>query len=204
MADLTREERNRFHAIIAALAVACAIMFTGATVYCVRCAQARQTSETLMLHVSALEDDKDILDERIMATEAMLRQAYDRISELEAEKEELTRRWEESSFALDEIVNETGWTQLGTFKLTFYCPCERCCGKWANGITATGTTAAEGRTIAVDPKVIPLGSEVRINGHTYIAEDTGVSGRTIDVFVNDHQEALRLGVQHADVEWRTI
>ena len=50
---------------------------------------------------------------------------------------------------------------LGEFKLTAYCPCMKCCGK-TDGITATGTTATEGRTIAVDPRVIPYGSTVTI------------------------------------------
>lgn len=50
---------------------------------------------------------------------------------------------------------------LGEFRLTAYCPCMKCCGK-TDGITSTGTTAAEGRTIAVDPRVIPYGSAVTI------------------------------------------
>ena len=45
---------------------------------------------------------------------------------------------------------------LGEFTLTAYCPCMKCCGK-TDGITSTGTTATEGRTIAVDPLVIPYG-----------------------------------------------
>jgi len=89
---------------------------------------------------------------------------------------------------------------LGEYKITHYCPCEECCGK-TDGITYTGTTATEGRTIAVDPDVIPLGSEVNINGQVYIAEDTGgaIKGKRIDVFVNSHEEALELGVDYAPV-----
>mgnify|MGYP005784316259 CR=1 FL=1 len=64
-----------------------------------------------------------------------------------------------------------------------YCPCTYCCGK-SNGITATGTQAKAGRTIAVDPKIIPLGSTVIINGREYIAEDTGggIRGYKVDIF----------------------
>lgn len=64
-------------------------------------------------------------------------------------------------------------TSLGVFKITHYCACSICCGEYSNGITASGTTAQAGRTIAVDPSLIPLGSSVVINGHTYVAEDTG-------------------------------
>ena len=90
---------------------------------------------------------------------------------------------------------------LGRFKLTAYCNCSKCCGKWAGGPTASGVMPKAGRTIAVDPKVIPLGSKVKINGHTYVAEDTGgaIKGNRIDVYHSSHSAALDFGVQHADV-----
>lgn len=95
---------------------------------------------------------------------------------------------------------------MGEFKLTAYCPCAMCCGKWANGITATGTTATEGRTIAVDPRVIPYGSSVTIyfadgTSHTYTAEDCGgaIKENRIDVFFDDHETARAFGVQSAMV-----
>jgi 3D (Asp-Asp-Asp) domain-containing protein len=87
-----------------------------------------------------------------------------------------------------------------TFKVTAYCPCELCCGQYANGITATGTVATAGRTIAVDPTVIPYGSEVILNGHTYIAEDCGgaIKGNKIDMFFDTHEEALQWGVRYIE------
>ena len=92
---------------------------------------------------------------------------------------------------------------LGEYTLTAYCPCARCCGK-DDGITATGTLAAEGRTIAVDPRVIPYGSHVLLifpdgTQHAYIAEDCGggINGSRIDVFFADHETARIFGVQSA-------
>lgn len=89
---------------------------------------------------------------------------------------------------------------LGTFKFTAYCPCFKCCGK-SDGITKTGTKATEGRTIAVDPNKIPLGSTVIIDGHEYIAEDVGgcIKGNKIDVFFDNHKTALDFGVQYKEV-----
>jgi 3D (Asp-Asp-Asp) domain-containing protein len=89
---------------------------------------------------------------------------------------------------------------LGRFKITAYCPCFDCCGK-VDGITASGTKVREGRTIAVDPKVIPLGSKVEIDGKTYIAEDVGgaIKGNTIDLFFNSHSEANSWGVKYRNV-----
>lgn len=90
---------------------------------------------------------------------------------------------------------------LGEFTITHYCPCELCCGEWADGITYTGTEATEGRTIAVDPDVIPLGSTVIIDGHEYIAEDIGgaIQGNRIDIFMESHEAALIEGVTIAEV-----
>ena len=90
---------------------------------------------------------------------------------------------------------------LGVFKLTAYCACEKCCGEYANGYTATGTLATEGRTIAVDPRVIPYGTHVIIDGHEYIAEDCGggIKQNRIDVFFGSHDAALQFGVGEAEV-----
>ncbi|MBQ5657957.1 MAG: 3D domain-containing protein [Peptococcaceae bacterium] len=90
---------------------------------------------------------------------------------------------------------------LGEFKCTAYCSCSTCCGVWADGITYTGVQAVENRTIAVDPNVIPLGSVVEINGREYVAEDIGgaIKGNRIDVYFDNHQEALAWGVQHHEV-----
>ena len=92
------------------------------------------------------------------------------------------------------------WTSLGEHRITHYCDCERCCGKWAGGKTASGTIPTRYQTIAVDPAEIPLGATVYIEGYGYrIAEDTGVSSGTIDVFCPDHQLCLRYGVKRREV-----
>lgn len=88
-----------------------------------------------------------------------------------------------------------------TFEVTAYCPCELCCGEWADGITYTGTIATEGRTIAVDPNVIPLGTTVTIDGEDYIAEDIGgaVQGNHIDMFFDSHNDAINFGRQYLEI-----
>lgn len=81
-------------------------------------------------------------------------------------------------------------TLLGTFRLTGYCSCDQCSEGYGSR-TATGGHAAAGRTIAVDPRVIPYGTHVLINGHEYVAEDCGgaVKNRHIDIYFNSHREA---------------
>ena len=90
---------------------------------------------------------------------------------------------------------------LGEFKTTAYCPCPVCCGEWADGLTYTETVATEGRTIAVDPDVIPLGSIVEINGVEYVAEDIGgaIKDNRIDIFFSSHEDALEWGVQYYEI-----
>lgn len=97
-------------------------------------------------------------------------------------------------------TNEMYGQNLGNFQITYYCACEICCNK-ADGITATGTPVVEGQTIAVDPRVIPYGTKVIIGGHIFTAEDCGgaIQGNHIDIYVNNHAEAMALGVTNADV-----
>lgn len=66
------------------------------------------------------------------------------------------------------------------------------------GKTSTGTTVTEGRTIAVDPKVVPLGWWVYIDGIGFRrAEDTGsaVKGNVIDVYFDSNAYATRFGLK---------
>lgn len=84
---------------------------------------------------------------------------------------------------------------VGYYTLTYYCSCAKCCGK-TNGITAWGTKATAGRTIATS-KQFAFGTKLIINGHEYVVEDRGgaIQGNKIDVYVNSHSEALQLGVK---------
>lgn len=106
----------------------------------------------------------------------------------------------------------TEFADLGEFTVTYYCPCAECCGVWAenrtDGIvyTASGAIAQEGRTIAVDPDLIPYGTEVVVrysdgDEAVYIAEDSGgaIQGSRIDVYMESHEAALLEGIKTAQV-----
>ena len=94
--------------------------------------------------------------------------------------------------------------------MTHYCICQKCCGKSPDnpdyGITASGRKATPYVSVAVDPDVIPLGSDVLVDYgdgeiHYYRADDTGgaVKGNHIDLCVGSHQEAINLGVNSVTV-----
>ena len=65
--------------------------------------------------------------------------------------------------------------------------------------TASGTPVRWG-VVAVDPKVIPLGSRLMIEGFedVFVAEDTGggVRGNHVDIYFPDVASAIRFGVQY--------
>lgn len=89
---------------------------------------------------------------------------------------------------------------LGIFRTTAYCPCRKCSEGWG-ARTCTGAIASAGHTIAVDPRVIPLGTKVMINGTIYTAEDRGggVKGNHIDIFFNTHGETRAYGTKNVEV-----
>lgn len=92
---------------------------------------------------------------------------------------------------------------LGTFKITWYCPCRKCSGKWGYQ-TSSGARCTEGRTVAADPRVLKAGTRVKINGHEYVVEDTGggVRGNHIDIFNESH--AVCLDLEHGEKYWEVF
>lgn len=98
---------------------------------------------------------------------------------------------------------ETQEMRMCVFTVTAYCPCEKCCGEYANGYTATGEKATQGVTVAADPDVLPMGTEIELDGHTYTVQDTGgaIAGNRLDLYFDSHEDALRWGVREKIVRW---
>lgn len=91
--------------------------------------------------------------------------------------------------------------------VTAYCPCVKCCGPNAQGITASGkpVTHNGGRFVAADRRILPLYKRLVVPG--YHADepvqvlDTGsaIKGYRLDVYFPSHQTALEWGKQWLDV-----
>ncbi|WP_313413207.1 3D domain-containing protein [Sedimentibacter sp.] len=95
---------------------------------------------------------------------------------------------------------------VGEFEITYYTAGPESTGKSPGhpqyGITASGTTVEEGRTIAADWDVLPVGTKVYIDGiGERTVEDTGglIVDKCIDVYVEDVETALQGGRHMADV-----
>lgn len=117
-----------------------------------------------------------------------------------------------STEQMTEEVKEPKIISLGEYRLTAYCGCSKCCGKWGenrpldeNGkpivYTANMSVAKEGVTIAADISILPYGTKVIIDGHEYIVQDKGgvINGNRIDIYFESHQDALNFGVQYKEI-----
>ena len=95
-------------------------------------------------------------------------------------------------------------------KVTGYCPCSKCCGKFADGITANGHKIQPGDTFVAADKRYSFGTEMVIegysNGKSIKVLDRGgaIRGNKLDAFFHTHQEALEWGVRYIDVKVRDI
>ena len=137
---------------------------------------------------------------------AYLDNGVELFGDISIESEEIVPQTKENVSVKVNTPKEEKVVYMGDFVATAYCVCYKCCGKTpehpAYGITASGTKATPGRTVAVDTNKIPLGSTVIIDGKEYVAEDTGgsIKGNRIDICYESHESALQFGRQTVEVK----
>jgi 3D (Asp-Asp-Asp) domain-containing protein len=91
------------------------------------------------------------------------------------------------------VAARDGYT-LVDMDVSAYCACEKCCGKWADGVTASGVPA-EGFIVAA-PARYPFGTIMDITGYGVASvQDRGgaITGDKIDLLFSSHQKALEWG-----------
>jgi 3D (Asp-Asp-Asp) domain-containing protein len=92
-------------------------------------------------------------------------------------------------------------------EVTAYCPCTKCCGPNAQGITASGklVTHNGGKFVAADTSVLPFGKMLSIPGYAdnqkveVIDRGGAIKGYKLDLYFPTHAEALVWGRQQLDV-----
>ena len=138
------------------------------------------------------QNDEQI--EKIVLSEEIIKEPIDRIVQVQKNIVTTSRAGYERT---QTTGNKVGETRI--FKVTAYCSCAKCCGK-TNGITASGTKATAGRTVATSSQ-FSFGTQLDIGGYTYTVEDRGgaIKGNRIDVYMNSHAEALAWGVRYLPV-----
>lgn len=103
------------------------------------------------------------------------------------------------------VVPAGSWQPV-QMEVTAYCPCRRCCGPKACGITASGNpVSVNGSQFVAADRSLAFGTMIRIpgyaGGHAVPVLDRGgaIKGRRLDVYFPTHAEALRWGRQHVVV-----
>tara|TARA_Y100000310_G_C20672167_1_gene810859 strand:- start:445 stop:819 length:375 start_codon:yes stop_codon:yes gene_type:complete len=98
------------------------------------------------------------------------------------------------------------YTASSLWRVTAYCSCKICCGRWSDGSFASGKHCYVG---GVANNWLGFGSTVSINGKTYTVEDRGSTKyfgkpeerrKAIDIYMNSHEEAKEFGVQWLPVK----
>ena len=114
--------------------------------------------------------------------------------------------WEANSWYSDPANREAPSIvrhDVRTFRVTAYCPCEKCCGRFADGITASGHVIKPGDRFVAAPKDMKFGTMVTIPGYGKVSvEDRGgaITDGRLDVYFDTHQEALEWGVKILEVK----
>ena len=103
---------------------------------------------------------------------------------------------------------QSGEWQTVPMRVTAYCPCEKCCGKYSNGQTACGHKIRPGDAFVAADKEYSFGTEIIIPGYEnaepvkVLDRGGAIRGNRLDVFFASHEDALKWGVKHLDVKVR--
>lgn len=100
------------------------------------------------------------------------------------------------------MTKEPTYPEVVRVRVSAYCPCQKCCGRFADGITASGHVLKEGELIVAAPPEIPFGATVMVPGYgRATVEDRGgaIKDGCLDVFFWNHIDAIKWGVQYLDV-----
>jgi 3D (Asp-Asp-Asp) domain-containing protein len=101
---------------------------------------------------------------------------------------------------------------LKTMRVSAFCPCAKCCGRWANIYprrTASGHVIRPGDRFVAAAKDVPFGTMIDIPGYGRVPvldRGSAIKGDRLDVFFDDsggkigHQRALEWGVRNLDVK----
>lgn len=162
------------------------------------------TLDVVRENLSKTTNELDITKNELSITKENLRLEVEKSIELKESLNSVNNELEEANTTINDLKSEEyRFVYLGDYSITHYCTekYEHICGT-GNGVTSTGTAVTAGRTVAVDPSVIPYGTKLYIEGYGWrVAEDCGgaVNGRHIDMAVDTHANADAMGSRTSGV-----
>lgn len=146
--------------------------------------QSNEVMETHIEHLESVIEEREVIINTLQSENFDLQDQYNVLLQ---EKEEVEREFEayrEQFKGISKMeVEATAYTHTGN-------------------PTATGVMPQVGVTIAVDPNVIPLGSDVYVEGFGWRkAQDTGglIKGKIIDIFMDTRSEAIQWGRRKVEI-----
>ncbi len=98
-------------------------------------------------------------------------------------------------------------TRVVRMRVTAYCPCRRCCGKFSDGRTASGRSIRTNGSafVAADTSILPFHTRLSVPGYyggapvPVLDRGRDIRGYRLDVFFRSHERARRWGTRWLDV-----
>ena len=186
--------KNKLIITLLVIATICSTIFLGGTL---------RQKNNLKAELNAVQSEATSLQDELNQKKEDLSKSKKDLKDIKKTNSSLKSELEIANKTIEELKgHEYKLVYLGNFKLTHYCD-ERyshICG--GNGVTASGTKTSVGRTVAVDPRKIPYGTKMYIEGYGWrVAEDCGsaVKNNQIDILVSTHSQALSMGTRSGGV-----
>ncbi len=96
-----------------------------------------------------------------------------------------------TAVALEVVILTQIPDRIIKMQVTAYCPCKKCCGRKARGLTSIGKDANQ-PGVAADPKLLPYGTLLKI---------PGVGRRVVDDTGGKMRQDAKKGIYHIDIRF---
>ena len=110
----------------------------------------------------------------------------------------------DSQIAYEKLDDQESW-HVVHMRVTGYCSCPKCCGKFSDGKTASNRKIRQGDVFVAADKQYRFGTEMIIPGYNgdgvVSVQDRGrvIKGNRLDLYFDTHRQAQKWGVQYLDV-----
>ena len=111
---------------------------------------------------------------------------------------------DDSTVVYEALEDKESW-HVVHMRVTGYCSCPKCCGKFSDGKTASNRHIRRGDVFVAADKRYRFGTEMIIPGYntgqTVSVQDRGrvIKGNCLDLYFDSHQQAKKWGVKYLNV-----
>ena len=122
-----------------------------------------------------------------------------------AEQQLIDKLYQTDQAAVYKVVENDQHWRVVRMRVTAYCPCPKCCGKFSDGITADNHKIRPGNVFVAADKTYRFKTEMVVPGYNtnqpVQVKDRGrlIKGNRLDVFFHSHRDAKKWGTRYLDV-----